>query len=94
MTTLLTLHIILMTTSLIGTAGMALAAVSSVKVDSLLIRSNAAVTAIGTVCGIVLLFAEPVGVKCIVLASYVALFALTYSFVLGRNQSLSASSAL
>jgi len=72
---------------------MAMAALSSVKVAPALIRAIVAVTGFGTACGIGLLLVEPIGVKCIALASYVAFFALTYRFVVRRNQLLAASPA-
>lgn len=93
MAILLTAHITLMIISLTATAGMALAALSSVKIEASLIRANVILTAVGTACGIALLIAEPVGAKCLVLASYTVLFALTYRFIAQRNQALVASSA-
>lgn len=90
---LLTLHVIFMVLSLVGTAGMALAAASSVAIHSMFIRIITWVTAAGTLSGIGLLLAEPIGIKCVVLASYVAVFALTYRFVVKRNQLLAVSSA-
>lgn len=93
MAILLTVHIALMIFSLVATAGMAAAALSSIKIETVFIRANVALTAVGTACGIALLIVEPVGTKCLILACYTVLFALTYRFIVQRNQSLVASSA-
>lgn len=93
MAALLSLHIVLMTLSLIGTAGMAAASLSSVKIGTSFMRANIAVTTAGTLSGMALLLVEPIGVKCLMLASYVVVFALTYRFASRRNQLLAVSSA-
>ena len=90
---LLTLHIVFMTLSLVGTAGMAFAAFSSVSVSSIFIRLVTGITTAGTLSGVGLLLTEPIGIKCVVLVSYVGVFALTYRFVTRRNQLLTVSSA-
>lgn len=90
---LLMFHIILMTLSLVATIGMVIAAISSVKVGRMFVRTNASVTTIGVLCGIALLIGQPIGAKCVALTAYVVVFAVAYGYVARQNQSLAVSSA-
>ena len=88
MTFILVAHIVLMLISATATAGMTIAAATSHVVRPAFIRSNVAITVTGILCGIALLFTQPIGAKCALLFTYMLAFAATYAFVSRRNQSL------
>lgn len=93
MTIILTLHIALMTASLVATSAMAIAAATSRIVSPRLVRLNAATTASGVVAGIILIVQNPIGVKCAALFGYVVAFAAVYVYVRRKNHLLTSSEA-
>lgn len=92
MTTILFIHITLMSLSLVLTAGTAIAAIMTKRVDVLVRIVSIAVTFIGTTAGVLLLVQNPLDIKCAVLVSYLVAFTYVQYFATRRNQVLLTSS--
>ena len=91
-TLLLSLHIILMIISLVVTIGSVFVTARGHIIRPAIMRSNLIITASGLSAGVVLLFSAPLGVRCLVLASYLVAFALAYRFMSRAQASLARNS--
>ena len=89
MTTIVFLHILLMSTSLILTTGMAASALTGYRVNTVFMRASAGITASGIAFGVALLLTQPLDTKCAVLLGFVLMFTAIYAFTSKRNQVLS-----
>ncbi len=87
-TTLLVLHIIGMTTSLVLMAGALLFVLMHQKIAVYMATSAASATGLGGLSGAILLMSTPLSPMCIMLTAYLIGFGLLYGFVFhfGRIQ--------
>lgn len=88
MTTILALHIVLMSASLVATSVMTIAAAASMFVRPSLVRANALMTGIGVLAGVVMIAQNPIGIRCAALFAYLAAFSAAYVYVRRKNQLL------
>lgn len=91
-TLLLSLHIILMAISLVATIGSVIMTARGHAIRLAIMRSNLVVTIAGLGAGVVLLLNAPLGVRCLVLTSYLVAFALTYRFMSRAQAALARNS--
>lgn len=91
MNTLLILHIVLMTVSLIATIGSTAASVFGFVIPNKFTATNITATGIGIAAGAVLLLHAPIGANCAVLLAYTALFTAAQVLITRRNQRLADS---
>jgi hypothetical protein len=89
-TLLLGLHIVLMTLSLIATSSMVGMALASYGTPAWFLKANFIGTMVGIASGTILLFTQPLDMRCVLLAGYLVFFGLAYSFVRRRMVQLAA----
>lgn len=90
--TLLTIHIALLTISIVLSAVSAGMAILRRQVRTSMTFINVIVTAVGLVAGAVLLAEHPISAKCVVLLSYLVSFIGVQLYVKRRNQALALES--
>lgn len=91
MTTLLALHVILMSLSLLGAMAMLGRAMLSKGTPNMFLTANVFGTSVGITIGAVLLLNHPLDIRCVLLTSYLIAFWLAHSFVKRRNLQLQAA---
>ena len=89
---LLSLHIILMVISLIVTVGSVIMTARGRLIRTAIMRSTLVVTVLGLSSGALLLLSAPLGVRCLLLTSYLVAFTLTYHFMSRAQASLARNS--
>jgi len=86
---LLTLHVIMLSLSLVATATMTIMALFSRATPFIARRITLLITGIGITLGGVLLIQMPLGIRCIELTAYLIVFSLAYRFISVRSRTLS-----
>ncbi len=81
MTTLLFIHVAMMTISLIVTTGALTFTVFKKHISKALLRSNLFVTITGLLTGVALLNAQTLTMRCIMLTSYLIAFSIAYKYI-------------
>lgn len=87
---ILPFHVVLMSASIVMTAGSLVAAVCGVKVATMFQHTNLGVTTAGILSGLILIATAPLGMSCVILTAYVAAFWLASRYVANRTTQLTA----
>lgn len=87
-TLLLSIHIVLMIISILVTVGSLIVTAWGHPVRTAIMRSNVIVTVSGLGSGAVLLLTTPLGVRCLMLTSYLIAFTIAYRFMARSQASL------
>ncbi len=88
---LIAIHVALLVISIVATVVSTIAAAFGVQISKMFNRINILVTTVGISAGVILLIDKPLGVRCITLTAYLALFGLTQVYIRRRNKRLSAT---
>jgi len=79
--TLLIVHIVTLSISLIATISLTLATFLSVKVSKQLRIGLLVTTIVGIISGALLLVSAPLGARCLALTAYIGVFSLAYRYI-------------
>lgn len=93
MESVLLIHVLAMSASLVVTIISLVIAALGVRIKPSILRTNIAVTAVGIACGVALIATAPLGIQCIVLSAYTAGFWAAMSYVSRRNAQLTVSAS-
>ena len=93
MESVLLVHVLAMSASLVVTAISLVVAVLGVRIKTSVQRTNITVTAIGITCGVALIATAPLSIQCIVLSAYAAGFWAAMSYISRRNAQLALSAS-
>lgn len=92
MHTLIFVHVILLSISIIATISATSAAVFGVRIPKLLTKINITLTTIGIAAGVGLLADKPLDMRCALLTAYLVMFMFAQAYIYRRNRQLAASS--
>lgn len=86
--TLIAIHVVLLSLSIVATTGSAITAAFGVYVSRLFNTINVVITSTGLLLGAFLLLDKPLDMHCVTLTAYVATFALAQVYIRRRNRVL------